>query len=178
MYRYLKGKVTDIEPGNIVLEVNNVGYIINCANPYRYQLESEVKIYVYQQIREDEHNLFGFASLQELNLFLQLINVKGLGCRMVLPMFLNNDCAAIIEAIEKEDVGFLTSFPKIGEKLASQIILDLRGKLTTDSYQVSSELVDALKALGYKKSNIDKVAKKIDQSLPIEKQLKEALKLL
>ena len=110
MYYYLKGKVSAIIPGGIVLEVNNIGYVINCANPYYYQIGADVKVYVYQQIREDEHNLFGFTTQEELNLFWKLIAVKGLGCRMVLPMFLNNDCQAIITAIEAEDIKFLTSY--------------------------------------------------------------------
>ncbi len=178
MYRYFKGKVSEIIPGGIVLEVNNIGYIINCANPYYYREEEEIKIYVYQQIREDEHSLFGFPSFEELVLFLKLINVKGLGCRMVLPMFFNNDCQAIMEAVENQNVGFLTSFPKIGDRLARQIILDLRGNLIMEDKNNNQELTEALKTLGYKKGSINNIIKKIDKNLPIEKQIKEALKLL
>ena len=74
----------------------------------------------------------------------------------------------------------MQKFPKVGEKLARQIILDLRGKLVTgtEKNEVNNELVEALVSLGYKKQDISKITKEIDKSLSIENQIKEALKLL
>lgn len=178
MYSYLTGEITEIMPDSVTLEINNVGFHIKCANPYKYKKNLETKIYTYQYVKEDEISLYGFEKREELTLFLKLISVKGLGCKMALPLFASNEQDAIISAIEKEDVDFLKKFPKIGDKVAKQIILDLKGKLTVTNVKVNNDLLETLKALGYKKSSIDSVIPKIDEKLSLEQQIKEALKLL
>ena len=180
MYSYMIGKVTLQESVYITLEVNNIGYKIYVANPYSYMIDEEVKVYLYQQIKEDEHSLFGFRSIDERELFLKLISVKGVGPKIALPMFATGSINGIIDAIERENVLYLTKFPKIGERVAKQIILDLKGKLVNkeESPKVNEELVLALNALGYKNSDINKVVKNVPSNLKIEDQIKEALKLL
>ena len=114
-------------------------------------------------------------------LFLKLIGVKGLGCKMALPMLATGSIQGIIDAIERENILYLKKFPKIGDKVARQIILDLKGKLAPSqeiSEPVNDELALALKSLGYKASDINKVVKNVDLSLDLEDQIKEALKLL
>ena len=100
---------------------------------------------------------------------------------MALPMFATGGVEGIIDAIERENILYLKKFPKIGDKVARQIILDLKGKLVSkDSLlgpTVNEELVDALKALGYKTAEINKVTSKL-KSESLEDQIKEALKLL
>lgn len=138
---------------------------------------------MYQQIREDENTLYGFKTKEEKDLFLQLIQVKGLGCKMALPMLATGSIDGIQDAIERENVLYLKKFPKIGDKVARQIILDLKGKLaastsgqkTVDQFE---ELVEVLKGLGYKQPDIKRVLPQIDSSLTLEDQIKEALKLM
>lgn len=180
MYAYIKGIVTEIENNGIVLEQNQIGYFINTANPYSFQLEQEYTIYVYQYVREDELTLYGFESKEQKDLFLKLIGVKGLGCKMALPMLATGSISGIIDAIERENILYLKKFPKIGDKVARQIILDLKGKLVSSEnpHVVNEELVETLKALGYKQTDITKIASKVDPKIPIEQQVKEALKLL
>ena len=183
MYEYIKGIVTQIESNYIVLENNNIGYLIYTANPYSYNVGEEYKVYIYQQIREDENSLYGFKTKEEKSLFLKLIGVKGLGCRMALPILATGSIEGIRDAIERENILYLKKFPKIGDKVARQIILDLKGKLAQDTSSTesninSSELVEALQALGYKNTEIKKVLPSINSELDIEKQIKEALKLL
>ena len=87
----------------------------------------------------------------------------------------------IVDAIDRENVLYLKKFPKIGEKVARQIILDLKGKLAMSENDVNNttdELVLALEALGYKPVDIKNVVTKVDKTLNIESQIKEALKLL
>ena len=179
MYEYIKGKIIDIEANYIVVENNNIGYIVYVASPYSFK-EEETKIYIYQYVKEDELSLYGFKNKEEKELFLRLIGVKGLGCKMALPMFATGSTSNIIDAIEKEDVAYLKKFPKIGDKVARQIILDLKGKLvsTTNNKTDNTELIEALKALGYKSADINKILPKIDNSIKLENQIKEALKLL
>lgn len=181
MYSYIKGKITIIETNYVVLENNDIGYLIYVANPYFYKLNDSVTIYLYQQVKEDEHLLFGFKSLEEKKLFLKLISVKGLGCKMAIAMFSSDNLEEIYGAIENGDINYLKKFPKIGDKVARQIILDLKGKLqvTEDSSKKDFTLLtDTLKSLGYKPLDIKKILPNIDCTLSLEKQVKEALKLL
>lgn len=175
------GKVTNITSNSITLEVNDIGYIVNTPNPYAF-IENEVyKVYLYQQIREDEHNLFGFKTIEEKELFLKLISVKGLGPKMTLPILATGSIEGIADAIERENLLYLRKFPKIGDKLAKQMILDLKGKLdititsTTSSYL---ELTEVLLGLGYKEKDFKQILPRVNKELSIEEQIKEALKLL
>ena len=181
MYAYVKGFIKEIESDYIVVDNNGVGYLVYTASPYSFELDKEYTVYLYQHVREDEITLYGFKSLDEKKLFLRLTSVKGLGCKMALPMLALGSPEGIIDAIERENILYLKKFPKIGDKVARQIILDLKGKLTKSdegALQVNDELVEALRSLGYKAADINKVVKKVDSSLDIEKQIKEALKLL
>ena len=117
---------------------------------------------------------------EEKDLFLKLIEVKGLGCKMALPIIATGSINGIVDAIERENILYLKKFPKIGDKVARQIILDLKGKLNTSnviSNNNNDELVEVLKGLGYKTNDILKVIKQVNNSLPLEEQIKEALKL-
>ncbi len=181
MYSYMIGKVTLQESVYITLEVNNIGYKIYVANPYSYMIDEEVKVYLYQQIKEDEHSLFGFRSIDERELFLKLISVKGVGPKIALPMFATGSINGIVDAIERENVLYLTKFPKIGERVAKQIILDLKGKLgvvRADIVDTKEELIDVLKGLGYKEKDYKGIINKISSDKSIEEQVKDALKLL
>ncbi len=182
MYNYIIGKITDQESNHIVIENNNIGYTVFVANPFSFELNKEAKVYLYNQVKEDEYSLYGFKTKDERALFLKLINVKGLGPKMALPMLATGSIAGIIDAIDRENVLYLTKFPKIGEKLARQIILDLKGKLAhktdIDLSGNFDELVSVLESLGYKNSEIKKILPKVNASLEIEEQVKEALRLM
>lgn len=180
MYSYINGVIADITSSSVVIDNNGIGYNVFVANPYSYTVGSEAKIYLYNYIREDEYSLYGFKSLEEKNLFLRLINVKGLGPKIALPMLATGSVNGIVDAIDRENIIYLTKFPKVGDKLARQIILDLKGKLSTTQTVIneSDELVEALVSLGYKNADIKKILPKVNSAEPIENQIKEALKLL
>lgn len=180
MFEYIIGKITYINPGYIALENNNIGYKIYVSNPYSYKENEEIKVFLYEHIKEDEDTLYGFKTIDERDFFLKLVNVKGLGPKMALVL-LSSSLDDIINAIETENILYLKKFPKIGDKVARQIILDLKGKLISKQNEVivkDDELKEALLALGYKNIDINKVISKVDSTLPIEKKIKEALKLL
>lgn len=184
MFDYIIGKVTDIKNNSIVLENNEIGYLIYVSNPYSYEFDIKTKVYIYEHIREDEDSLYGFKTYEEKELFLKLINVKGLGPKMALPILATGSISGIIDAIERENILYLKKFPKIGEKLARQIILDLKGKLVlskdvdNSANQNEEELKEALLALGYKEKEIKKVITSVNKDNSLEEQIKEALKLL
>ncbi len=182
MYNYMIGKVTEIVSNAIVVENNGIGYLINTPNPFAFEEGKDYKVYLYQQIKEDEHSLFGFKTKEEKELFLKLISVKGLGPKMALPIIATGSISGISDAINRENILYLKKFPKIGEKLAKQMILDLKGKLTViegedTSVDSSEELKEVLLGLGYKDKEIKNVILKVNRELPIEEQVKEALKL-
>lgn len=181
MYSYIKGIITMILPGYIVVENNGIGYKINTPNPYSFKENEEYTIYIYEHIREDEHSLYGFSSMDEKEMFLKLIDVKGLGPKMVLPMLATGSISGIVDAINRENVLYLKKFPKIGDKVAKQIILDLKGKVSTDveyKEEESEDLILALETLGYKQTDINKVIPMINKDNSIEDKIKEALRLL
>ncbi len=184
MYDYIKGTVVELKNNAIVLDNNGIGYLVNVPNPYSFDEEKEYKVYIYQQIKEDDNSLFGFKTEAEKNLFLKLIDVKGLGCKMALPIIATGSIEGIMDAIERENIIYLKKFPKIGDKLARQIILDLKGKLEfigtgiSENETNTDELKEVLLGLGYKEKEIKGIISKIDNNLSIEDQVKEALKLL
>lgn len=184
MYNYIIGKIVEKTGSYIVLENNGIGYTIYTPNPYAFKDDEMQKVYLYQQIKEDEHLLFGFKTSEEKDLFLKLISVKGMGPKMTLPMLATGSISGIVDAIERENILYLKKFPKIGEKVAKQMILDLKGKMgnistldlpDTDNYD---ELIEVLEGLGYKSKEFKHLLPQIDNSLSIEDQVKEALKLL
>ena len=183
MYSYILGKVTEIDSTFITVDVGGVGYLIYTPNPYSFTEDKETKVYVHQVIREDENSLYGFKTKEEKEMFLKLISVKGLGPKMALPMLATGSIAGIMDAIERENILYLKKFPKIGDKVAKQIILDLKGKVSITGVETTNtsnyeELIEVLKGLGYKEKEIKSIVVKVPSELSIEDQVKEALKLL
>ncbi len=182
MYNYIIGKITFQEGNIIVIENNNIGYEINVSNPFSYELDKDYKVYLYNNVKEEEYTLYGFKSLDEKNLFLKLIGVKGLGPKIALAIMATGSINGIVDAIERENILYLKKFPKVGEKLAKQIILDLKGKLDSTNITVSQdnqdELVGVLTGLGYKMGEIKKILPQITKDISVEEQIKMALRLM
>lgn len=179
MYEYLIGKITAINPHYIVVEVNGIGYQLQVANPFRYEENTTQKVYVYQAVRENDVTLYGFYDLAEKQLFLKLISVSGIGPKSALAILATNDQGGFVAAINADDEAYLTKFPSIGKKTAKQIILDLKGKM--DDIETPTPMVDqqnlaldfdneqpylkealeAMLSLGYTKTEVKKVSKKL-----------------
>lgn len=181
MYSYIFGIIKEIKGNSVVIDNNNIGYLIYTPNPYAFKESEQYKIYIYEHIREDEHSLYGFKNSEEKDLFLKLIEVKGVGPKTALPILATGSVNGIIDAIERENILYLKKFPKIGDKVAKQIILDLKGKLSISDNNIEinnyDELTEVLKGLGYKQKDIITVLPKVKVDIPIEDQVKEALKL-
>ena len=102
---------------------------------------------------------------------------------MANSFFATGSVNGIIDAINRENIIYLTKYPKIGEKIAKQMILDLKGKIALETSETiednsSDDLIAVLESLGYKQAEIKRIIKDVDSSLPVEEQVKEALKLL
>jgi len=180
MYSYIVGKIESVSSSSITLDNGGVGYLIYTPTPYAFLEGNDYKVYLYEHIREDEHTLFGFKTLDEKELFLKLISVKGLGPKMALPIIAMGSVSGIADAINRENILYLKKFPKIGDKLARQMILDLKGKLEVNGEVTTDigEVYEALVALGYKDKDIKGIIGRVNKEQGVEEQIKEALRLL
>lgn len=198
MIEYIKGELTEITPAQAVIECNGVGYGINVSlNTYSaIQGKKEAKLYIYEAIREDAYQLYGFATKQERELFLLLISVSGIGgntARMILSALTPSElCNVISNGNEK----LLKTVKGIGLKTAQRIIVDLKDKIATAgadttsnipsvsapaNAEVHEEAVAALTMLGFAPAPSQKVVGAILQEepdAPVEKVIKLALKRL
>jgi len=182
MIGFVRGTVHAYGLDYVLIDVNGIGYRINFYHPESLSLNKEMTIYTYQNVREDEISLFGFLSLQEYDLFVKLISVKGLGPKIASGILSSASVDSIISAIETGDIDFMRRMPGIGNKTASQIILDLKGKLVEVDSIPNEKLVDvsdALKQFGYKSAEIKVVLKKLEkENGSTEELIKKALSLL
>ena len=166
MIYFLKGKVVLIDGDTVVIDVNNVGYQVLVSHVNDYIVGEEVLVYTYNVVREDEQYLVGFQSLDEKNVFLSLIKVKGLGPKSAIGALSSTTPQEVVAAISSNNVAYLKKLPGIGAKAAAQIILDLKGELTGGSKGdpgVYEDVYDALKAMGFKGAAIDRVLATINE---------------
>ena len=182
MYAYIKGKLTQLFPTHVVVDVNGVGYEIQTPNSYRFQkyLDKEVQIFTSLIVREDAQLLYGFINEEEKDMFLSLIKVTGIGPKSALAILATSTPNEVKQAIENENDAYLTKFPGIGKKTARQIVLDLKGKVqiteensdtllnvmndSNANESMIKEAMLALEALGYSKRELSKVEKVLKQS--------------
>lgn len=150
MIAYIKGILVDQSETSVLLENNGIAYEIFVSNPYQLSLNQEHKIFTYQHVREDAILLFGFPSMNEKQVFLGIINVKGIGPKTAMNILSKTTANEFLQAIENEDLNYLKTLPGIGKKTASQILLDLKGKMliaSDETKSVSSNVSEALEAL-------------------------------
>lgn len=199
MIEYIRGIVDELAPTQVVLEAAGVGYALGISlNTYTaIQGKQQVRLFVYEYIREDAWQLYGFATRAERELFMLLINVQGIGCqtaRMILSAFTPADLAGIVQA---EDVRTLKSVKGIGPKAAGRIVMDLKDKMMSFMGESSlgdggsasmtvvpamvEEAVQALTVLGFSPAPAQKVVMQLAKEQPglqVEQLIKLALKML
>lgn len=193
MIDYIKGRITRLTPTCLTIEAGEIGYFINISLTTFARLEgvSDCKILVHEIIREDAHQLFGFAETEEREIFRHLISVTGVGAGTARMMLSSLSPAEIERAIIGADVNLLKSVKGIGLKTAQRIIVDLKDKLgkqtgTDELFTLADntkreEALSALVMLGFAKSAVSKVIEKIareDKNLTVEDLIKRALKNL
>ena len=197
MIEYIKGEIVDLTPTYCVLETNGIGYMLNVSLVTYQELQgqSAARLYVYENIREDAHVLYGFLTKVERELFLLLISVSGVGAataRMILSSF---TVAELQEVIATGNVNAIKSVKGIGLKSAQRIIVDLKDKIGTmhnaqctmhnvgvgSNNENMEEAVAALVALGFQKAASVKVIEKLmkeDASMAVGKIVKRALSMM
>lgn len=186
MIAFIKGKVISYNMDSVILENHGIGYRIYMPNPSNLILNEEVLIYTYQQFREDAQILFGFQNLEDHDLFVRLISVKGIGPKIAMGALSAASSNTIITAIETGDATALKRLPGIGAKAASQIVLDLKGKLVEAEIEEKAvnqnlqDAVEALKSLGYRNNEIHSIMKELNQEkdLSVDEYVRKALALM
>ncbi len=186
MYNYIRGTITEVNKDYIVLENNDIGYHILVAHPEDYKYMGIERVFLYAHVKEDGTLLFGFKQKEEKALFLKLIEVTGIGPKTAISMLSATTYEALVSAIETGNTSYLKKLPGIGPKASQQIILDLKGKLVmvesgakTPSNQALEDAKEALKQLGFKASEVERVIAKIGNEVhSSEEYLRIALKLM
>ncbi|HLN21285.1 MAG TPA: Holliday junction branch migration protein RuvA [Bacteroidales bacterium] len=193
MIDYIRGPIVRITPAFLIVETAGIGYFVNISLTTFSKLEklNEYQVLIHEVIREDTHQLYGFADAEEREIFRLLISVSGVGAstaRMVLSSLPPQE---IERAVVSSDVNTLKSVKGIGLKTAQRIIVDLKDKIgkTAGSDEIFAfsdntnrqEALSALIMLGFAKSAISKVLDKIvkeEKNLTVEDIIRKALKNL
>lgn len=200
MITYLRGLLSELSPTNAIIDCGGVGYLVGISlNTYSAlsTQSGEVKLHTVQIIREDSHQLYGFASKDERELFVLLTSVSGIGpntARVILSQYNTQELGSILSLGQ---VDALKAVKGIGLKTAQRIILELKGKLKLDETDLNSqalengsaattsktseEAISALKMLGYPEAAAQKTVRTLISTSPllsVEDIIKQALKLL
>ena len=152
MISYIKGELAEILPDVIVVEANGIGYNIYVPGSVLGELPSvgsEVKIYTYMNVKEDECSLFGFLTRDYLSMFKMLICVNGIGPKAALGALSNITADDLRFAVLADDVAAIKALPGIGPKTAQKIIIELKDKLKLDEVfeSLSSDNIEVVTSL-------------------------------
>ena len=182
MIAYLKGRIILKNIHSAVVVVNDVGYevFLSAKNLEALKKNDGAEFYTHEYLREDSRELYGFASITELNFFRQLLSVSGVGPKMAMNILSVADLEDLRAAVNSGDLTLLTSGSGVGTKTAQKIILELKGKLVDASgASASDEVAGALVNLGYSKEQAALAVKNISKDLTkTEDRLRAALKSL
>ena len=193
MYEFIRGKIVEITPAEVIIDTGSIGYFIHISLNTFSQInkKEEVKLFLHQVVREDAQMLFGFAEKYERELFRMLISVSGIGAGTAVMMFSSLSPDEIKKAILEENVSVLKSIKGIGAKTAQRVIIDLKDKIGKSSAgdklfengnnTVFEEASSALVMLGFARKSINKELTNLIQKNPdvsVEALVKIALKSL
>lgn len=196
MISYIRGKLEAKNIDSVIIDVGGIGYKINMSTNSMDRLGetgTEVKVYTYMRVREDDVSLYGFCSNEELKMFEQLLGVSGVGAKSALSILANISPSSFALAIITGDINTLKGLPGIGAKSAQRMILELKDKMKTQEAietEVTSvqstikndkakDAIEALQVLGYSRRDIELVMSKINTTeLSVEEIIKQGLKYL
>ncbi|MGP1447569.1 MAG: Holliday junction branch migration protein RuvA [Candidatus Limimorpha sp.] len=193
MYAFVRGTVTEKKPAFVIIECNGIGFLINITlNTFAAIGNAEsVKLYTHEQILDDAHNLFGFFTEKERDLFELLISVSGVGCNTARLILSSLTVSELCNAIANDDARTIQSVKGVGAKTSQRIVIDLKDKvskieipdeiITVSNNTIKSEALSALMTLGFNKNATEKALDKLLKQTPdttVEVLIREALKIL
>lgn len=188
MIEYIRGELTELSPALATIEAAGVGYGLSISlNTFSaIQGKKEVRLYVYEAIREDAYQLYGFYTPAERDMFRLLLGVNGVGAATARMMLSSLSVDELTSAIVAQDDKILKRVKGVGAKTAQRIVLELQDKVsgtasviaTTVVSRSKEEALSALVMLGFPKAAADKVLQQLDASLSVEELIKQALQKL
>jgi len=151
MIATLTGTVTHKLGNALVINIQGIGYeVLTTVDDWgAAKLDQSATFYIYEQIREDVHNLYGFTDLKAKELFTQLLSVNGVGPKVALAILSAAGVDRLAQAIASGDTSLLKGISGVGNKTAERIMVELAGKVSTNTTPVSDEAYQALIGLGY-----------------------------
>jgi len=191
MIATLTGTVAEKIADQVVLDVAGVGYGVLVANEDYGRLApgQRTKLYIYEHIREQAHDLFGFIARDTKKLFEQLLEVNGVGPKMALNVLSIGSGDDVRRAIASGDTKFIQRAPGVGKRVAERIVVELKDKVGLEGVELSAtgllqsdrtlhqdEAVEALVALGYTAQDAAAALATVPADLPTEQRIKQALK--
>lgn len=190
MIATLNGRVSEKLSGVIVVECGGIGYgvLMTAGDADRLGVGTELKLYIYEHIKEDAHALFGFVSITDKQLFERLLSVKNVGPKVAMSILDIGSADVVRAAIASGDVKRLQTAKGVGKRAAEQIVVELRDKVgllvsgaaedivTRGGIDSSDEAAQALMSLGYNEADAVIALKSIDPNLSTEERIKQALK--
>ncbi|MDI6813510.1 MAG: Holliday junction branch migration protein RuvA [Desulfitobacteriaceae bacterium] len=192
MIGMLRGRVWEIQAEKLILDVQGVGYLLSVPLGIlsRVHTGQELIVYTHTHMREEEIALYGFASLNEKKLFLDMLNVSGIGPKVGMAILSTLGQPELEQALAQEDIGRLTKVPGVGKKTAQRLVLELKDKFkglgieemgANETYRGDSEALETLLALGFSPEEARKALSRAmagGEPLPVEEQVRLALKHL
>jgi Holliday junction DNA helicase RuvA len=186
----IQGILVSVHPPRLLVDCQGVGYEIDVPMSTLYQLpetNQKITLLTHFQVREDAQQLFGFATETEREAFRQLIKISGVGSRTALAVLSGMSVNELAQAIAMQEAGRLTQVPGIGKKTAERLCLELKGKLAPDlgivggkaqTVEASSEVLQALLALGYSEKEAHLALKQIPSDTTVSDGIRMGLKYL
>jgi Holliday junction DNA helicase RuvA len=186
----IQGILVSVHPPRLLVDCQGVGYEIDVPMSTLYQLpetNQKITLLTHFQVREDAQQLFGFATETEREAFRQLIKISGVGSRTALAVLSGMSVNELAQAIAMQEAGRLTQVPGIGKKTAERLCLELKGKLAPDLgivggkpqvIEASSEVLQALLALGYSEKEAHLALKQIPPDATVSDGIRMGLKYL
>jgi holliday junction DNA helicase RuvA len=188
MIGHLNGEVFFKEGNTLIVDVKGVGYKVLAASDVlaKANIGSPLELFIYTHVREDNISLFGFLEASDLKLFENLIGVSGIGPKTAMNIFSVGSRAQIVSAIVSADTSFFKSVPRLGQKNAQKIIIELKNKfggneldLSGDDLMGNEDVVTALKGFGFTTKEIQEAIGKVKKDgQKITETIKLALKYL
>lgn len=135
MFSYIYGEIVEFGNGIVVVDVNGVGFELSVSGYTMAdcQIGKKQRLYTYMQVKEDGIALFGFSTLEEKNMFLRLISVSGVGCKVAQAILSGMDSNSLALAIFNGDTRLLTKIKGLGKKTAERLVLELKEKVVVDA---------------------------------------------
>lgn len=170
MIAFIKGKVVDVSDNKVIIEANGIGYLIHTTEKNIKGLESKngCSFWVYTAVRENDISLYGFGKKEEKDIFELLLSVSGIGPKSALTILKTAGIEILEKAIQTSKTEELIKIGGVGKKTAEKIVLELSGKIIKTNISKPSDfddIVDALKALGYREKDVLEHIKEIPEHL-------------